>query len=202
MGEKFTCNECGDSFTRKDNLERHYDICEGTPDMPHKCRVCDEGFSRKAHMRRHEVKCQKMKRKLKNTQPDKKKHDQQPEKKKQKKQKWPCDHCDYEFQNPRLLASHIYSRHLQSDRMESVEDEAMRDEMRSNKGYILAPHKSGNYFNFPLVPGEDLDRSVIQSHMEHIYQNTNGVFKVNAAISRMLYNTETDKYSNGRGYVS
>ena len=47
----FPCPDCGKSFPRKSELERHYMIHSGV--KPYKCQFCDQSFRQRPHIKRH-----------------------------------------------------------------------------------------------------------------------------------------------------
>ena len=47
---KYSCTLCGQQFTRKDSVSRHFQIHEG---ISHKCEICQMEFSQKSTLQRH-----------------------------------------------------------------------------------------------------------------------------------------------------
>ena len=47
----FPCPDCGKSFPRKSELQRHYMIHTGY--KPYKCQFCDQSFRQRPHIKRH-----------------------------------------------------------------------------------------------------------------------------------------------------
>jgi len=175
MDNKFSCNKCSKTFTRKDSLNKHINSVHKSKTV-HSCNLCDKTFTRRSNLKRHQ---------------DSVHSSAKP---------FVCSYCSFASKRKDILDRHIREKHLGIKYNCEICEESFT-QLASLKRHINSNHNQDGTFkcahcNAEFPRKDNLDRHIKSVHLNirpHICKECGDTFKLPQHLKEHIISIHTNK---------